>query len=60
MDISLTQNLFSSKAFPYTHEYLHHFLRQEVDGLQVRHLQLASCLHFIGQEKVGFRVDAYN
>ena len=26
-------------------------VRQEIDGLQVRHLQLAFYLHFMGQEK---------
>ena len=25
-------------------------MRQEIDGLQARHLQLASCLHFLRQE----------
>ena len=30
---------------------------QEIEGLQVRHLQLSSCLHFMGHEKVGFRHD---
>ena len=35
-------------------------LRQKIDGLQVRHLQLTSCLHFMGQEEVGFRQDTYN
>jgi len=34
-------------------------LRQKIDGLQVRHLQLTSCLHFTGQEEVGFRQDTY-
>ena len=34
--------------------------RQERDGPQARHLPLASCLHFMGQEKVGFRPDTYN
>ena len=28
-------------------------LRQEIDGPQARYLQLASCLHFLGQEKDG-------
>ena len=28
-------------------------LRQEIDGLQVRYLQLASCLHFMRHEEVG-------
>ena len=32
-------------------------LMQEIDGLQVRHLQLASCLHFMGHIEVGFRLD---
>ena len=32
-------------------------LRQKIDGLQFRHLQLTSCLHFTGQEEVGFRPD---
>ena len=32
-------------------------LRQKIDGLQFRHLQLTSCLHFTGQEEVGFRQD---
>ena len=31
-------------------------LRQEIDGPQARHLQLASCLHFMGQEKSGLQV----
>ena len=30
-------------------------LRQEIDGPQARYLQLASCLHFSGQEKDGLR-----
>ena len=34
-------------------------LRKEIDELQVRHLQLASSLHFMGQEEVGFRLDTY-
>ena len=38
-------------------EHIHLLVRQEIDGLQVRHLHLASCLHFIGQEKGGFRPD---
>ena len=29
-------------------------LRQEIDGLQDRHLQPASCFHFLRQEMVGF------
>lgn len=33
---------------------------KEIDGLQVRHLQLASYLHFMGHKEVGFRLDAYN
>ena len=28
-------------------------VRQEIDGLQVRHLQLASYSHFLGQERDG-------
>ena len=32
-------------------------VRQETEGLQVRHLQLASCLHFTGHDEVGFRLD---
>ena len=35
-------------------------MRQEIDGLQVRLLQLVSCSHFTGQEAVGFRLDPYN
>ena len=35
-------------------------LMQEIDGLQVRHLQLASCLPVMGQEEEGFRLDTYN
>ena len=30
-----------------------------MDGLQVRHFHLASCVHFIGHKEVGFRLDAY-
>ena len=30
-------------------------LRQEIDGLQARHLHLASCLHFLGREKDGLQ-----
>ena len=32
-------------------------LMQEIDGLQIRRLQLASCLNFMGHEEVGFRLD---
>ena len=32
-------------------------VRQEIEGLQVRHLQLASCLHFMGHDEVVFRLD---
>ena len=35
-------------------------LMQEIDGLQVRHLQLASCLHFMEHEEGCFRLDTYN
>ena len=35
-------------------------VRQEIEGLQVRHLQLASCLPVMGQEEEGFRLDTYN
>lgn len=35
-------------------------LRQEIDEIQARHLQSAPCLHFMGQEKGGFRLDTYN
>lgn len=35
-------------------------VRQEIDGPQDRHLQLASCLRFMRQKKVGFRPDTYN
>lgn len=35
-------------------------LMQEIDGLQIRCLQLASCLHFMRHEEVGFRLDTYN
>ena len=34
-------------------------LMQEIDGLQVRHLQLASCLHFMEHEEGCFRLDTY-
>ena len=34
-------------------------LRQKMDGLQVRHLQLASYLPFMGHKEVGSRLDAY-
>lgn len=30
-------------------------LRQEIDEIQVRRLQLAPCLHFMGQEKGGLQ-----
>ena len=30
-------------------------LRQALGGLQARHLQLASCLHFMGQETSGLQ-----
>ena len=35
-------------------------LRQEIDGLQVRHLQLASCLRFMGHKEAGFKLDTYD
>ena len=35
-------------------------LMSKIDGLQVRHLQLASCFHFMGHKDVGLRLDAYN
>lgn len=35
-------------------------LRQEIDEIHVRRLQLAPCLHFMGKEKVGFRLDTSN
>ena len=31
-------------------------MRQEIDGLQARYLQLASCLHFLRQEVGGLLV----
>ena len=34
--------------------------REGKDGVQVRHLYLASCLYFMGHEEVGFRPDTYN
>ena len=30
-----------------------------MDGLQVRHFQLTSCLHFMGHKEVGFRLATY-
>lgn len=35
-------------------------LRQEMNGPQARHLQLISCLHFLGEEKDGHQVRHYN
>ena len=34
--------------------------REKLDGLQVRHLQLALCLYFMGHEEVDFRLDTSN
>ena len=38
----------------------HKLLFPGIDGLQVRHLQLASYLHFMGQEEMDFKLDTYN
>ena len=34
-------------------------VRQDIDGLQVKHLQLASCLHFLRQEIGGLQFKAF-
>ena len=34
-------------------------VRQDIDGLQVKYLQLASCLHFLRQEIGGLQFKAF-
>jgi hypothetical protein len=55
-----TQQKLKSMLWRALYFITQHQKLQEIDGLQARHLQLASCLQFMGHKEVGFSQHTHN